>query len=79
MRSLLGVRTVAGQVLLLQIVVAVLLITAAVIGLAFQARYDSEQDAQHRSLAAAESFAHAPGTVQALRAPIRPPRSRPRC
>ncbi|MDN3297572.1 SpoIIE family protein phosphatase [Streptomyces ficellus] len=68
-RSLLGVRTVAGQVLLLQIVVAVLLIAAAVIGLAIQARYDGEQDAQHRSLAAAESFADAPGTVAALTSP----------
>ncbi|QGV82056.1 SpoIIE family protein phosphatase [Streptomyces ficellus] len=68
-RSLLGVRTVAGQVLLLQVVVAVLLISAAVIGLAFQARYDSEKDAQNRSLAAAESFAEAPGTAAALKAP----------
>ncbi|MGI5484237.1 SpoIIE family protein phosphatase [Streptomyces lavendofoliae] len=68
-RSLLGVRTVAGQVLLLQIVVAVLLITAAVAGLAVQARYDGEHEAQNRSLAAAESFADAPGTVAALRSP----------
>ncbi|MER7110572.1 SpoIIE family protein phosphatase [Streptomyces sp. NPDC000229] len=68
-RPLLGVRTVAGQVLVLQILVAVLLIAAAVTGLAFQARYDSEQDAQNRSLAAAESFADAPGTVAALKAP----------
>ncbi|RST13266.1 GAF domain-containing protein [Streptomyces sp. WAC05374] len=67
-RSLLGVRTVAGQVLLLQILVAVLLITAAVTGLAFQARYDSERDAQNRSLAAAQSFAEAPGVATALRA-----------
>ncbi|MFF8289405.1 SpoIIE family protein phosphatase [Streptomyces sp. NPDC016309] len=67
MRSLLGVRSVAGQVLLLQVLVAVLLITAAVVGLAFQARYDGEQDAQNRSLATAESFADAPGTIDALR------------
>ncbi|UGY91268.1 SpoIIE family protein phosphatase/ATP-binding protein [Streptomyces gobiensis] len=68
-RSLLGVRSVAGQVLFLQIVVAVLLIAAAVAALALQARYDSEQDAQNRSLAAAESFADAPGTVAALKSP----------
>ncbi|MFV0131198.1 SpoIIE family protein phosphatase [Streptomyces sp. HMX112] len=66
--GLLGARSVAGQVLLLQIVVAVLLITAAVVALAFQTRYDSERDAQNRSLAAAESFAEAPGTLEALRA-----------
>ncbi|GAA2494159.1 SpoIIE family protein phosphatase/ATP-binding protein [Streptomyces gobitricini] len=69
MRPLLGVRTVAGQVLLLQILVAVLLITAAVVALAFQARYDGERDAQNRSLAAAESFADAPGTAAALTSP----------
>ncbi|MGW0562296.1 SpoIIE family protein phosphatase [Streptomyces sp. NPDC003016] len=66
-RSLLEVRSAAGQVLLLQIVVAVLLITAAVVALAFQTRQDSERDAQNRSLAAAASFARAPGTVEALR------------
>ncbi|MET9800299.1 SpoIIE family protein phosphatase [Streptomyces sp. NPDC006368] len=66
---MLGPRTVAGQVLVLQVVVAVLLITAAVVALAFQARYDSERDAQNRSLAAAESFADAPGTLQALTSP----------
>jgi serine phosphatase RsbU (regulator of sigma subunit)/PAS domain-containing protein len=68
-RSLLGVRSAAGQVLFLQIVVAVLLIIAAVVALVLQARHDSEQDAQNRSLAAAESFADAPGTAEALRSP----------
>ncbi|MFG3496445.1 SpoIIE family protein phosphatase [Streptomyces sp. NPDC047928] len=63
---MLGARSAAGQVLVLQIVVAVLLITAAVVALAFQARYDSERDAQRRSLAAAESFADAPGTLAAV-------------
>uniref|UniRef100_A0AAU2K5A7 SpoIIE family protein phosphatase n=1 Tax=Streptomyces sp. NBC_00049 TaxID=2903617 RepID=A0AAU2K5A7_9ACTN len=46
-----------------------LLIAAAALALVFQARYDSERDARHRSLAAAEAFAHAPGLPQALRSP----------
>ncbi|MCH0540809.1 SpoIIE family protein phosphatase [Streptomyces sp. MUM 203J] len=66
---LLGVRSVAGQVLFLQVVVAVLLIVAAVVALAFHVRDDSERVAQQRSLAAAESFAEAPGTLDAFRAP----------
>ncbi|UYQ60776.1 SpoIIE family protein phosphatase [Streptomyces peucetius] len=65
--SLLGARSVAGQVLLLQVVVAVLLIAAAVTVLVLQARHDSEQSAQNRSLATAAAFARAPGTVDALR------------
>ncbi|MFF8844172.1 SpoIIE family protein phosphatase [Streptomyces sp. NPDC015127] len=68
-RSVLGSRSVAGQVLFLQVVVAVLLIVAAVVALVLQARHDSEQDAQNRSLATAAAFAHAPGTVAALRSP----------
>ncbi|MEV8308707.1 SpoIIE family protein phosphatase [Streptomyces flavidovirens] len=66
-RSRLQVRSAAGQVLFLQIVVAVLLITAAVVALTFQTHSDSERDARNRSLAAAEAFADAPGTVEALR------------
>ncbi|MFJ8074146.1 SpoIIE family protein phosphatase [Streptomyces sp. NPDC096176] len=65
--SLLGARTVAGQVLFLQVAVAVLLIVAAVVALVLQARHDSEQEAENRSLAAAASFARAPGIVAALR------------
>ncbi|MCF2436924.1 hypothetical protein LV779_34265 [Streptomyces thinghirensis] len=52
--------------LFLQIVVAVFLIAAAVAGLTLQARNDAEQDAQERSRAVAESFAHSPGLVAAL-------------
>ncbi|OEJ28232.1 histidine kinase [Streptomyces agglomeratus] len=68
-RARLEVRSAAGQVLFLQIVVAVLLITAAVVALAFQTRSDSERDARNRSLATAEAFADAPGTAEALRSP----------
>ncbi|MDT9683938.1 SpoIIE family protein phosphatase [Streptomyces sp. TRM76323] len=64
---LLGVRSAAGQVLLLQFAVALVLIVAAVMALSYQARYASERDARNRSRAAAESFADAPGTLAALR------------
>ncbi|MGW7435264.1 SpoIIE family protein phosphatase [Streptomyces sp. NPDC054849] len=62
-----GVQSVAGQVFALQALIVVLLITAAAAALVVQARYDSERDARHRSLAAAEAFAHAPGLAQALK------------
>ncbi|MFD9335371.1 SpoIIE family protein phosphatase [Streptomyces sp. NPDC060028] len=65
----LGARSVAGQVFALQAVLVLLLITAAALALVFQARYDSERDARHRSLAAAEAFAHAPGLPASLKSP----------
>lgn len=68
-RLSLGARSVAGQVFALQAVIVLLLITAASVALVLQARYASERDARHRSLAAAESFAHAPGLPRALASP----------
>ncbi|MFB7183022.1 SpoIIE family protein phosphatase [Streptomyces sp. NPDC056257] len=65
-RLSLGVRSVAGQVFALQAVIVVLLIAAAAAALVVQARYDSERDARHRSLAVAEGFAHSPGLAAAL-------------
>ncbi|MEU9159724.1 SpoIIE family protein phosphatase [Streptomyces sp. NPDC048424] len=62
----LGAHSVAGQVFALQAVIVVLLITAAAAALVVQARYDSERDARHRSLAVAEGFAHSPGLAAAL-------------
>lgn len=64
-----GTRSVAGQVFALQAVIVLLLITAASVALVVQARFDSQRDARHRSLAAAEAFAHAPGLPAALAAP----------
>ncbi|MFB7259373.1 SpoIIE family protein phosphatase [Streptomyces nojiriensis] len=58
--------SVAGQVFALQAMIVLLLIAAAAAALVFQARYDSERDARHRSLAAAESFSHSPGIASAL-------------
>ncbi|MGW0999032.1 SpoIIE family protein phosphatase [Streptomyces sp. NPDC002523] len=61
--------SVARQVLVLQIAVVVLLVVAAVVALVLQAQNGGRDDARDRSLAAAESFAHAPGIVEALRSP----------
>ncbi|WP_411104409.1 SpoIIE family protein phosphatase [Streptomyces sp. cmx-4-9] len=63
------VRSVAGQVFALQAVIVLLLIAAAASALVVQARFDSRRDAAHRSLAAAEAFAHAPGLPAALQEP----------
>ncbi|MET7933277.1 SpoIIE family protein phosphatase [Streptomyces sp. NPDC005322] len=62
-----GVRTVAGQVFVLQVGVVLLLVVAAVAALVLQSRYDSEREARNRSMAVAESFASAPGMLRALR------------
>ncbi|GAA3367967.1 SpoIIE family protein phosphatase/ATP-binding protein [Streptomyces sannanensis] len=67
--SLLSVRSVAGQVFLLQLAVVVLLVVAAVVALVVQARRDAMLDAQHRTLAAAGTFASSPGILEALRSP----------
>nr|WP_235614674.1 SpoIIE family protein phosphatase/ATP-binding protein [Streptomyces ambofaciens] len=60
-------RSVAGQVLFLQVVVAVLLIVAAAVGVTVQTRSDTEHDAQERSRAVAVALARSPGFVTALR------------
>ncbi|MPY29793.1 SpoIIE family protein phosphatase [Streptomyces adustus] len=65
-RSWLTPRSVAGQVFLLQLVVVLLLIATAVVVLVFQDRNRAIEEAGERSLVAAESFANAPGTAEAM-------------
>ncbi|MGW1887479.1 SpoIIE family protein phosphatase [Streptomyces sp. NPDC001970] len=65
----LGVQSLATQVFLLQAIVVILVVIAASAALVLQARNDSLEDAENRSLAAAETFAHAPGTAPALKSP----------
>ncbi|MFF3934759.1 SpoIIE family protein phosphatase [Streptomyces phaeofaciens] len=65
-RSLLKPRSVAGQVFLLQLVVVLLLIATAVVVLVLQDSSRAIQEAGDRSLVAAESFANAPGTAEAM-------------
>ncbi|MFE3637736.1 SpoIIE family protein phosphatase [Streptomyces sp. NPDC059168] len=69
LRSAVTGRSVAGQVFLLQAVIVLLLVVSAVVAQVLQVRHDSDQEARNRSLAVAESFANAPGTAAALRAP----------
>ncbi|MEU9284591.1 SpoIIE family protein phosphatase [Streptomyces sp. NPDC048275] len=69
LRSALSLRSVAGQVFVLQVVIVLLLVISAVVTLVLQVRHDSTQEARNRSLAVAETFANAPGTREALRAP----------
>ncbi|WP_031082227.1 SpoIIE family protein phosphatase, partial [Streptomyces sp. NRRL WC-3549] len=66
-RSFLRMRTLAGQVFLLQVAIVVLLVTAAVAALVLQSRADSEREARNRSVAVAETFADAPGMEAALK------------
>ncbi|MFG3345947.1 SpoIIE family protein phosphatase [Streptomyces sp. NPDC048018] len=64
-----GLRSVASQVFALQAVIALLIVAAAALALVLQGQYDSERDARNRSLAVAETLAHAPGIEEALRSP----------
>ena len=69
LRAALGGRSVAGQVFVLQVVIVLLLVVAAVVALVLQVRHDSTVEARNRSVAVAEAFANAPGTVDALDGP----------
>ncbi|WP_406418276.1 SpoIIE family protein phosphatase [Streptomyces sp. NBC_00873] len=70
-RSLTGKypQSLAGQVFALQVAVVVLLVAAAVLALVLQSQRDSNAEARHRSVAVAQTFAHSPGVVAALKAP----------
>ncbi|MFF6996462.1 SpoIIE family protein phosphatase [Streptomyces sp. NPDC008313] len=67
--SALSGRSVAGQVFLLQVVIVLVLVVSAVVALVLQVQHDSTQEARNRSLAVAQTFANAPGTRAALKAP----------
>ncbi|MEU8028195.1 SpoIIE family protein phosphatase [Streptomyces sp. NPDC049099] len=62
-------RSVAGQVFLLQIALVVLLVVCGVLALVMQSTRDTSTEARRRSIAVAQTFAHSPGILQALRAP----------
>ncbi|MFK0260265.1 SpoIIE family protein phosphatase [Streptomyces angustmyceticus] len=64
---MLQVPSVAGQVFVLQLALAVLLVVAAVVALVLQAEGASMQEARQRSLVGAAAFAHAPGTLAAMK------------
>ncbi|MGW7198053.1 SpoIIE family protein phosphatase [Streptomyces chryseus] len=68
-RSVAPMRTVAGQVFLLQVAIVVLLVASAMAVLVLQSRSDSEREARNRSVAVAETFSSAPGVEEALESP----------
>ncbi|MEU2718440.1 SpoIIE family protein phosphatase [Streptomyces sp. NPDC007205] len=67
--SLLSVRSLAGQVLLLQLEVVLLLVAATLVALVAQDRRDSMANARNRTLITAQTFANSPGIVGALKGP----------
>ncbi|MCD9874650.1 SpoIIE family protein phosphatase/ATP-binding protein [Streptomyces guryensis] len=69
LRSALTGRSIARQVFVLQVVIVLLLVVAAVVALYLQVRHDSTQEARNRSVAVAQAFANAPGTREALSSP----------
>nr|WP_231626818.1 SpoIIE family protein phosphatase/ATP-binding protein [Streptomyces apocyni] len=62
-------RTVSGQVFILQVAVLLLLVIGAVWALVLQSRSDSVREARARSVAAAQAFAHAPGLPEVVQSP----------
>ncbi|WP_369197893.1 SpoIIE family protein phosphatase [Streptomyces djakartensis] len=64
-----SVRTVAGQVLVFQVALVVLLVGCGVFALILQSERDAGAEARRRSTAVAQTFAHSPGVVAALQAP----------
>ncbi|WP_030247447.1 MULTISPECIES: SpoIIE family protein phosphatase [unclassified Streptomyces] len=64
---MLNARSVAGQVFLWQLVLVILFAAAAGVALVLQARQSSTQEARRLSLGVAQTFARAPGTVDAMK------------
>ncbi|MEU6770416.1 SpoIIE family protein phosphatase [Streptomyces sp. NPDC046759] len=70
-RSVIGKspRSVAGQVFVLQVALVAVLVLCGVIALVLQSERDTGTEARRRSIAVAQTFAHSPGVLQALRTP----------
>ncbi|MFF7653136.1 SpoIIE family protein phosphatase [Streptomyces sp. NPDC007983] len=65
-RALSQVPSVAGQVFILQVLLTLALVAMAVAALALEARGHATDEARHRSLAVARTFAQAPGIARAM-------------
>ncbi|MEG3627049.1 SpoIIE family protein phosphatase [Streptomyces poriticola] len=65
-RPIESLRTVAGQVFLLQVAIVALLVVATVFALVLQSRSDVRHEARNLSLSVAETFAKSPGIVEAM-------------
>ncbi|MFF4962069.1 SpoIIE family protein phosphatase [Streptomyces sp. NPDC001222] len=68
-RCLLSLRSVAGQVFLVQLVIVVLLVAAAVAAVVLQSARDALDEGKRESVVAAQTFANSPGVVKAFRSP----------
>ncbi|MGW7524434.1 SpoIIE family protein phosphatase [Streptomyces sp. NPDC054783] len=70
-RSVIGKspRSVAGQVFVLQVALVAVLVFCGVLALVLQSERDTGSEARRRSIAVAQTFAHSPGILQALRTP----------
>ncbi|MEU9040572.1 MULTISPECIES: SpoIIE family protein phosphatase [unclassified Kitasatospora] len=66
---MMSIRSVAGQMFVLQVLIVLLLVVAAVVALLIQSRSDRFDAARDRSLAAAQAFAHGPGLVATMQGP----------
>ncbi|MEU1595402.1 SpoIIE family protein phosphatase [Streptomyces sp. NPDC005708] len=66
---MLNPRSIAGQVFLIQFVIVVLLVLAAVAAVVLQAARDALALGRRESVVAAQSFANAPGVAKAFRSP----------
>ncbi|MGK4578941.1 SpoIIE family protein phosphatase [Kitasatospora sp. HPMI-4] len=64
-----NIRSVAGQMFLLQVLIVLLLVVSAVTTLLLKARSDRFQSARSRSLAVAATFAQGPGLAAILKGP----------
>ncbi|MDH6580651.1 SpoIIE family protein phosphatase/ATP-binding protein [Kitasatospora sp. MAP5-34] len=62
-------RSVATQVFVLELVVVVLLVLGAILAQVLESRRSSDSEAKNRSVAVAETFAHSPGLLAALKSP----------
>ncbi|MEV5958973.1 SpoIIE family protein phosphatase [Streptomyces sp. NPDC051987] len=68
-RSWYGVRSVAGQMFLLQVAVVLVIVATAVVALLLQSRSDAERDARNHTEAVAAAVASDPTVRQALAGP----------
>ncbi|MGJ5752689.1 PAS domain-containing protein [Streptomyces puniciscabiei] len=70
-RSVIGKspRSVAGQVFVLQVALVAVLVVCGVLALVLQSQRDTGSEARRRSIAVAQTFAHSPGILQALKTP----------
>ncbi|MFE0459326.1 SpoIIE family protein phosphatase [Kitasatospora sp. NPDC058965] len=62
-------RSVATQVFALELVVVVLLVLGAILAQVLESRRSSDSEAKNRSIAVAQTFAHSPGLLAALKSP----------